>query len=118
MQVQQLPTTIVSSTFDLVRRPIAAVGDRVAADDVESWGPLLGLDEIEASLKIAVGSVLHDQCMLESGRAARVRVTRLREAARTEALADEIAERAEASLDQTLDDVEQRRAEAELEAET
>jgi len=119
MQVQELPTKIVSSAFDLVRLPVVIVGEHLgplAPDDVEYWAPRLGVDALEGVVKETMGSILRDDRMRAAGREVREDVERRRAAVRTDAVADALAAEADEELDARLEAVEAARRRAEEEA--
>lgn len=116
MNVDELPTTIVTATFALVKRPILVIGERFGAPD--EWPPRIGLDRIESSVKTAMGSVLHDEYMVESGRELRARADRLCVAARTDAAAAAVLDTADKQYEERREraDARQERAGANAQA--
>jgi hypothetical protein len=71
MEVQELPTKIVDSAFELVRLPVTVVADHLgplAPQDVECWAPRLGVDALEGVVKETVGTLLRDEHMRASSR--------------------------------------------------
>jgi flagellar biosynthesis GTPase FlhF len=119
MQVQELPTKLVTSAFEFVRRPVTVVGDHLgplAPRDVECWPPVLGIDAVEGAVKETMGSLLRDPRLRESGRETRRSVEQRRAAATTEATAEALQSRADEELDTRREAAEDRRTAAEEQA--
>src|SRR5690349_12297593 len=107
MEMQQLPTKIVSSAFALVREPVTVVVEHLgplAPDDIESWKPRLRMEALEGAVKETMGSILHDDHMIESGRSTRRAVERRRDAVRADAVATALADQAQDELVESLDE--------------
>ncbi len=119
MEVQELPTKIVDSAFELVRLPVTVVADHLgplAPQDVECWAPRLGVDALEGVVKETVGTLLRDEHMRASGRATREAVDRRRAARRAEATADEVEAQADDEMAARLEATDAARAAAQQRA--
>lgn len=85
--VRALPRTIVSTYLRAARLPLAAAERVARQQDNDEWPPSLAFETFEAGVETVAGSLLHDEQLLDIGRARQAKVAKLREAAQLETVA-------------------------------
>lgn len=118
MQIKDIPRGYVRIALGSARLPLT-VAERLAAHDAdETWPPTLAFESFEAGVKQMVGSVLHDEVLLDEGRLTRAKVAELREAARLETIAQQRAAQADRTFEERHAADQRRLVEAEQRAES
>jgi uncharacterized protein with WD repeat len=112
VNVQTLPRTVITTYLSMARVPLTAVAKATGQQGNEQWPPALAFEGFEASVQSVLGSLLHDDELVERGRLRQAKVAQLRKAAELEAVAE--AERAAAGQEfaARLDDAQAKRDEA------
>ena len=91
---RKLPGLVVGTTLQAARLPLNAAAKATGQAGNEEWPPSLLFEGVEAAVETTVGGLLRDDALVARGRLRQARVTKLKEAAQLEAIAE--TERAEA----------------------
>jgi hypothetical protein len=91
---RRLPGLLVGTTLQAARLPLAAAARATGQTGNEEWPPSLMFEGVEAAVETAVGGLLRDDALVSRGRLRQARITKLKEAAQLEAIAE--TERAQA----------------------
>jgi hypothetical protein len=111
--VRSVPRFVVGRTMQTARLPIAALARVTGQRDNDEWLPLVAFEGVEAIVETTVGSLLRDDSLVSRGRLRSARVTKLREAARLEAIAEQTRADADDELERRRAAAERRREKAE-----
>jgi len=100
-----IAATLVKSGLAAARLPltVAEVTLRHGAQQ-EEWPPSIAFDAFGATVKEVVGSLAHDETLVDEGRLTRAKVDELRRSAELEMRADALQESADEQLSQRLED--------------
>ncbi|HEX4979494.1 MAG TPA: hypothetical protein VFV35_05455, partial [Acidimicrobiales bacterium] len=88
MGVRSLPGAVIDAGLDVLRRPLAAVGEVADRAGLDRFDPTIAYDALTGSLRERLGSAMRDRRLAERGR-------EVREAARERARSIELREAAE-----------------------
>jgi hypothetical protein len=108
--ITTIPRVAVTRYLRLLRLPVDAAGSIAHRD--EAWAPALAFDSFEAQVLGLLGSVLHDDVLVQESNRQKARVEQLRRAATLEAAAVARRARADEKLDQRRDEAKEKVEEA------
>jgi hypothetical protein len=100
----------VTNYLRLLRLPVDAAGSIAKRD--EAWAPALAFDSFEAQVLGLLGSVLHDDTLVQESNRQKARIDQLRRATELEAAAAARRARADAQLDERRDEAKEKAEEA------
>ncbi len=89
MQLNTIPRTTVKATLLGLRLPLCGVEVLTGQTGNASWPPAMAYEGFEAGVKQVVGSILHDEELVDEGRIQQAKVTELRRAVELEVRADQ-----------------------------
>jgi flagellar biosynthesis GTPase FlhF len=92
---RKLPGLLVGTSLQAARLPLTAAAKATGQSSNEEWPPALMFEGVEAAVETTVGGLLRDDTLVSRGRLRQARLTKLKEAAQLEAIAE--SERAEAA---------------------
>jgi hypothetical protein len=84
---RKLPGLVVGTTLQAARLPFTAAAKATGQAGNEHWPPTLLFDGVEAAVETTVGGLFGDDGLVSRGRLRQARLTKLKEAARLEAMA-------------------------------
>jgi flagellar biosynthesis GTPase FlhF len=124
---RKLPGLVVGTTMQAARLPLTAAAKAAGQAGNDEWPPSLMFEGVEAAVETTVGGLLRDDTLVSRGRLRQARITKLKEAAQLEAIAesertdaqDELAARKQAAdkrREQIEETAEQREKRLEQEA--
>lgn len=116
MPLSTLPRTAVHATLAWMRLPLTSVETLTRQRGNDSWPPAIAFEAFAANAKQVVGSILHDDALVDEGRIQQARVAELRQAVELEVEADQTRAQADAQLQARLEQSEQERQHAETQA--
>lgn len=99
-QARSFPRTVIGTALTAVRLPLTAAERIAGQTSNEEWPPSLVFAGAEATVETVLGSLLHDQELLERGRLRQARVTQLREAVELQTLAEQQRAKANTTFEQ------------------
>ena len=91
---RRLPGLVVGTTLQAARLPLTAAAKATGQSGNEEWPPSVLFEGVEAAVETTVGGLLRDDTLVSRGRLRQARISKLKEAAQLDAIAD--SERAEA----------------------
>jgi flagellar biosynthesis GTPase FlhF len=94
---RKLPGLVVGTTLQAARLPLSAAAKATGQAGNEEWPPSLMFEGVEAAVETTVGGLLRDDTLVSRGRLRQARITKLKEAAQLDAIAE--SERVEADKD-------------------
>ena len=85
---RKLPGLVVGTTLHAARLPLTAAARATGQAGNEEWPPSLMFEGVEAAVETTVGGLLRDDTLVSRGRLRQARITKLKEAAQLEAIAE------------------------------
>ncbi|HET6816045.1 MAG TPA: hypothetical protein VFH66_02310 [Mycobacteriales bacterium] len=85
---RRLPGLVVGTTLNAARLPLNAAAKASGQAGNEEWPPSLMFEGVEAAVETTLGGLLRDDTLVSRGRLRQARITKLKEAAQLEAIAD------------------------------
>jgi len=116
MLMQSLPRHAVRLSLTTARLPLSAAEVVLGHADDQEWPPTLAFEAFESSVKRVVGGLLRDEALIDEGRLGEAKVTRLRQAADLETVAEQRRQEAESTFQERRDEDRAQREQAENEA--
>jgi hypothetical protein len=114
---RKLPGLVVGTSLQAARLPITAAAKVTGQTGNEEWPLSVAFEGVEATVETTVGGLFRDDELVSRGRLRQARITKLKEAAQLEAIAEQERVEADNELDARREVAERRREQVEESAE-